>query len=378
MPLQIHYVAMIERFFDEQYRNLADHVRQNPNKTFQVILNELPSDYSFKNKIFAYNNRDGKTFLHRATVEGNTRLVNFLLSAGFEVDRLDKDGKSALYYACDNLDLKTVDTLLTHGADPNMGEDKAIPLVATIQSKKFITVDELSLKEDDFYNIKTDEQAEHTAALIVKKLIEYNVDINLQTSDAKLSPLHRAVASRKPLIVKELIDNNVDCSLLSKDGLSALHIVVEYRSKEEKQEQQQEMQQEKEIANLVIPYSGAVYALQDPEFGNTPLHTAVIGSNPEVVAMLCENDYLFPQLKLLSIRNKEGNTAIHAALLEAQRGPRVLNILLQLATEDDLAVRNFRDESVLFMAERLITEAKYVENLVKNIQIASGTLKNFL
>lgn len=76
--------AMIEKFFNEQYQKLAYKLYQNPTKNFQEILDELSSDdYLFKKKIFVYHNINGKTFLHKAVIENNFRLVEFLLAAGF-------------------------------------------------------------------------------------------------------------------------------------------------------------------------------------------------------------------------------------------------------------------------------------------------------
>ncbi len=136
------------------------------------------------------------------------------------------------------------------------------------------------------------------------------------------------------------------------------------------------MQKEKQIADIVIPHSGPVYRLK-AEFGNTALHTAVIGSNSDVVESLCKNDYLFPQQKLLSITNENGNSAIHEALLEAHRGPKGLKILLRLAIETDLATVNARGESVRLLDERLILEAQLIHNLVESTKIISDDLENF-
>lgn len=379
MPKHVQYVGMKKEFFDQKFRQLTSHFLQHSDKSAQEILDQLPDEYLFKKKIYEYRMEDGKSFLHLAVQEKNLHLVDFLLLAGFNPNYLDFNYRTSLFYACDKLDLAMVKRLLAQQADPNVGFYENIPLVATIESKATVDGGTISAASGrDFSHFTKEQATEEAAVRIVKKLIEHHVDINLQTGEEHLSALHRAVALQKPLIVKELADHHADFTLLSADGMSALHMLVEYRSANEKQQTnaQIQMQKEKQIADIVIPHSGPVYKLK-AEFGNTALHTAVIGSNPDVVEALCKNDYLFPQQKLLSITNDQGNSAIHEALLEAHRGPRVLNILLRLATETDLATVNARGESVRLMAERLTNEAQLTHNLVESTKIISDALEDF-
>lgn len=379
----MHYIYIADPEFDEKFEYLTNELKSNEHnsvkKKFQAIFGPLLNEYHSQPNTFFIRNSDQKTFLHEAIAKENNELVMALLEAGHEVNRLDDAYRTPLYDACQRLKFEAVNILLNYNADPNLGYNENFPLVAIIENKRLINAEKLSrLTGKNFSHLTAKQATEHLEALIVNQLISHHVDINFQTGEDFLSPLHRAVALQKTLIVKQLVDNHVNFSLLTKDGMSVLHSLVEYRSKTEKQyeEEQEKMQREKEIADLVIPHSGAVFALQ-AEFGDTPLHTAVIGSNAEVVEALCKNDYLFPQLKLLSIQNDKGNTPIHEAIKEARRGPKVLNILLRLATEDDLAIINYERESVLQMAERFINEIAKLKQLTEDIKMKSDVLEDF-
>ncbi|MFZ0219536.1 MAG: ankyrin repeat domain-containing protein [Candidatus Aquirickettsiella sp.] len=368
---------LLPGLFLTTYQRLTEYLETNKATDISelILLNRLPDD--LKNKDLFVLDQNGQSFLHKAAVEENVMMIKYLKTVGFNINFLDHRDRTALYYACKSLKLAAVNILCEYDAKPNLGYGENIPLIATIESEAQVSAEELStVTGEDFSGLTEEQVTEHAAMRIVKKLIEYGVDINFQIGEDYLSPLHRAVVLQKPLIVKEFVNNNVNFALLAKDGTSALHSLVEYRSKSQKQEEQAQMQREKQIADLVIPHSGAVFNLK-AEFGNTPLHTAVIGSNADVVETICKNDYLFPQLKLLSIQNDEGNTAIHEAVKEARRGPVVLATLLRLATEDDLAIFNYKGESVLQMAQRLINEAESVHHLVDSIKTKSIELDNF-
>ena len=372
------YASISNLNFNQRYQLLANYIEANKDKTIDDIqqgLNNLPNEHDLKNKNLFVLNQKRKSFLHQAAAKGNLLLIKFLKETGHDINLQDIEHKTPLYDACDQLRLTSVNALLTYGANPNLGTDENFPLIATIESQEKVTAEELmEVTGSNFSNLTEEQATEHTAAFIVKKLIKHNVDINLQTGEEHFSSLHRAIALRKPLIVKELVDSGKANFRLTDrpEGLSALHMVVEYRGKNQKQEEQQQMEQEKQILDLIIPHLESI-DIRDA-YGNTPLHTAVIGSNPEVVEALCKKDYLFSQLKLLSIQNDEGNTAIHEAVKEARRGPKVLKILLRLATVDDLAIVNNDVETALQMAERLIDEAKKVNKLVNDIYSKAGEL----
>lgn len=420
------YSPISEDEFNTRYQLLADYFKKSKDegKTDSEIkygLDHLPNRHPLKNKKFLVLNRNNrKSFLHLAAAAGDWQLIHFLKETGHDINLQDAQHKTPLYDACAQLKLASANHLLGYAAiDPNLGNGhlkfKAmydgveqefagdrVPLVVTIESKATVTARELSTAtNEDFSQLTTEEATEQARARIVKILIAKDAIvnpqtgpgnfsplhppiINLQTGEENFSPLHRSIINLQSLIVKEITDSveadpekkKKTYTQVDRDGQAPLHMVVDYRNEEEKQKEQVQMQKEKQITELIIPHLEAIN-VQDKK-GNTPLHTAVINSNAEVVATIYKNDYLFSQKKVLSIQNNAGNTALHEAILEAKRGPKVLAILLRVATEDDLAITNKDGETVRQLASRLTHEAEAVRDLADEVTGAVEELKSLL
>lgn len=360
------YTRLSVRKFEKRYQDLLDYI-ENPNyATLQdkkAGLISLPDKHPLKNKsLFVVNGENGKSFLHLAAAQGKQPLIHFLINTGHDINLRDNQHKTPLYDACANLQLQSVDILLNYRADADFGNShivvaideqgyrgEKLALVAAIESKVVVT------------------DTENTRAAIVRKLIAAGADVNLQTGEENFSALHYAVTNRKPLIVQEIVNSGkANFRLVDRNGETALHRVADYRSKEEKEYEQPEMQEEKAIAELIIPHLEAI-DVQD-KFGNTPLHTAVIRSNLYVVKTIYQSDYKFTHLKILTIQNSEGNTAIHEAVKEADRGPKVLQFLLGVATVDDLAIPNSAGETAEKLASRLQGEVKQIRELIEEVE----------
>lgn len=396
----MRYAPILETDFDTRYQLLADYLKANEDKTLPEIeygLNHLPSGHALKNKnLFVLSRDNRKSFLHKAAIEGNLLLITFLQKTGHDINLRDAQHKTPLYDACDQLKLQSVDALLGYAADPNLGNGhltvkvsvegveeeftgKTIPLVAAIKSEATVTAAELSTATgEDFSQLTIEQATEQAAAKIVKKLIASNADVNFQFGLENFSSLHLAIIYLKPLIVKEIADSGTaDFRLVDLDGQAALHMVVDYRDGDEKQNAQVQMQKEKQITELIIPHLEALN-IQDKN-GNTPLQTAVICSNVDVVRAIYKNDYkFFKDVKILSMQNNEGNTAIHEAVKEAWRGPKILAFLLSVATADDLAIVNKAGETARQIADRLLIEVNTVQDLVKKVNEATNALEGIL
>jgi ankyrin repeat protein len=395
-------IPLSETEFNTRYQLLADYVQANEGKTNRGIeegLNNLSNGNTLKD-LFVLN-PDGKSFLHKAAVEENLRLIDYLKTTGHPINLLDTQYKTPLYDACNELKLASVDALLNYGADPNLGDSdrtlpgarqgiaisyqgENVPLVAAIESTAMVTAAELSEVTSQDFSQLTDEQATNlAAAIIVKSLIEKRARIDLQTGIENFSALHRAIYHRKSLLVKAIADapqakTDKIFSQFDRDGEAALHMVVAYRSKEEKENEQAEMQEEKAIADIIIAHTESI-SVREPLDANTPLHAAVICSNIDVVEAIYKNDYkFFNDLKLLSMQNKKGNTAIHEAVKEAWRGPKILAFLMSIAMPDDLAIVNNEGETVGQIADRFLREADPVRGLVEEVEAVTEALELIL
>lgn len=379
-----HYLSISSSEFNARYNKLATYLSFdiNANKPFSEIINELKNLFSsdaeilrtqadLDRKLFVLNRDENhKTFLHKAAAENNIRSLIFLRETGHDIDLTDGIHRTALYVACDQLKLISVQTLLRFGANPNKGNTQLVggirgdrtPLNAVINSE---------LIDDRLVDINPD--YERIAANIVKKLIAAGADVNLQTGNENFSAVHRAIINRKPLILQEIISSGkANFDLVNIDGETVLHMLVDYRSKDEKAREQPQMQEEKQMLDLLIPHIKSIDK-QDKN-GDTALHKAVTNSNVAVVEALYKKDHLFSgDEKLLSIQNNLGDTAIHEAIREAQRGPKILELLLRVATENDLSIKNNAGETAKEMAARLFKQANTIQNLAQTI---ANTAKN--
>ena len=379
-----HYLSISSSEFNARYNKLATYLSFdiNANKPFSEIINELKNLFSsdaeilrtqadLDRKLFVLNRDENhKTFLHKAAAENNIRSLIFLRETGHDIDLTDGIHRTALYVACDQLKLISVQTLLRFGANPNKGNTQLVggirgdrtPLNAVINSE---------LIDDRLVDINPD--YERIAANIVKKLIAAGADVNLQTGNENFSAVHRAIINRKPLILQEIISSGkANFDLVNIDGETVLHMLVDYRSKDEKAREQPQMQEEKQMLDLLIPHIKSIDK-QDKN-DDTALHKAVTNSNVAVVEALYKKDHLFSgDEKLLSIQNNLGDTAIHEAIREAQRGPKILELLLRVATENDLSIKNNAGETAKEMAARLFKQANTIQNLAQTI---ANTAKN--
>ncbi len=407
------YSSISETEFNDRYQLLAAYIQANEaklnaNNLLQIrqggLSNFLPDGDDLKGKnIFVVNQTNRKSFLHLAAAEENLSLITFLKETGHEIDRQDAQHKTPLYDACDELKLRSVNALLGYNADPNLGNGhlkvkvgnqeytgETVPLVAAIESTAIVTRAELSAATgQDFSQLTTEQATEQARDKITKSLIAKRpnggngADVNLQTGQENFSALHRSIINLQISTVKVFTDfKDTDFRLVDRDGQTALHMVVDYRDVVEKQKESAQMLKEKQITELIIPHLEAIN-VKDKN-GNTPLHTAVINSNADVVEAIYRHDYLFPELKLLSIKNNAGNTAIHEAILESKRGPKVLAILLRVATPDDLAITNNQGETAQQLASRLTLVAEQeaapavrsMGDLVDEVDAAADKLEN--
>ncbi|WP_342219393.1 ankyrin repeat domain-containing protein [Rickettsiella endosymbiont of Miltochrista miniata] len=414
------YAPISETEFNNRYQLLAAYIQAdganlNANDFLKIrqagLNNFLPDGHALKGKnIFVVNRTNRKSFLHLAAAKENLFLIKFLKETGHEIDRQDAQHKTPLYDACNELKLAAVNRLLGYDADPNLGNGhlkvkvgnqeytgETVPLVAAIESTAIVTRAELSAATGEDFSGLTDQQAtEQARARLTKSLIAKGAQTDLQTGQENFSAFHRAIGLRKSLVVKEIADSGPDeiFRQFDRDGEVALHMVAAYRNKEEKENERTEMQEEKEITDIVIASAESakiqeLLTIKELLDGNAPLHTAVICSNFDVVNAIYKSDYKFTDLKILSIQNKHGNTAIHEAVKDAWRGPKILAFLLSVATVDDLNIKNNpildangveirSGETAGQMAERLLSEANLIHALVGEVEEATRALEEFV
>jgi ankyrin repeat protein/chemotaxis receptor (MCP) glutamine deamidase CheD len=338
-------------------------------KTIYGFFNEKNIDMHVREQIV------GQSFLHRAAQKGSVEdahVINLLGEIGFQIDMQDSRGNTPLYYASVLEKELAVTELLKAQANPNLGAPGEWPLAAIIKADIIDEIAEIN---------------------IVKALIKAGANLNEQSAEECFSPLHLAIIHRKVHIVREIISSGeADLGLKDSDGATALHMVAKFRGTFRKNARKQtsptsHMLKETEIAELIIQNVDAIN-IQD-KWGNTALHMAVINSNQFLVELFLEKDYLFPQKKVLSIKNSYGMTVFHEAVrkivLSPTEGKKVLELLMRVATQKDLETLSHNGETALDMVNRLISTPEIVreaENLYLNAEnlalIVNGLVKGSL
>ena len=127
--------------------------------------------------------------LFNACKNENIEAVKFLLKNGLDVNHKDKNGKTALFYACNNLNV--IKLLIENGADKDI------------------------IKELFFYSYENNLE-------IFKYLIEEKkIDINIKNDSGK-TVLFYACANDNLELVKYLVEHGADVNAKDKDGISVI------------------------------------------------------------------------------------------------------------------------------------------------------------
>ena len=136
----------------------------------------------------------GKTFLMHWAAVGDVEQMQALVQQGADVNAVDDDGDTALYYALSNGDTDIVDLLLDHGANPNISGTSGNPLHLA---------------------------ADQGWTGVVSSLIRHGADVDAQQAGGlTASMLAAGTSSTEPLRV--LSAAGADLDRLDDDGDSAL------------------------------------------------------------------------------------------------------------------------------------------------------------
>ena len=200
-----------------------------------------------------------------------------------DLDYADRVGEeSPLHVSAAAGDLKKVDSLLNHGANPNeLDSNHRTPLHEAVDARSFETVE---------------------------RLLEAGANPNRQDAYLGHSALHRAVQAQSQPIAERLLKSGADPNLADVEGDTPFHAALKHSG------------QDKQLPtfNTLIAY-GADRNFADRSTGSTPLHLAVAGDNFKALGRLIE-EKADPNVPDLS-----GYTPLHLA---AQRSSAMTQQLL--------------------------------------------------
>jgi ankyrin repeat protein len=281
--------------------------------------------------------RDGKTILHLASIEGNVLAVHEILeilSYGETINKKDNSQKNALDYALARPDsrdhMEIAEKLMLAGGNSDNPIFYYLAPAARSANYNIRRTDGLA---PIHYAVRENHQG------LIAFLMEKKVDINIKSSSGA-TPLHEAARTGNIQLMAMLLDLGADANAVDAKGNAPLHVGIPANV-------------HKEAINLLIGMK-ANPNLRD-EHGDTPLHIAIILNRPvDVVQTLLNGG------SDVFIRNIQGKTALYIAIEEKRK--EIIPLLLSYGSEifaaENTGITPFalavRDGEEIF--EMLVTE----------------------
>ncbi|XP_030629407.1 transient receptor potential cation channel subfamily A member 1a [Chanos chanos] len=249
-----------------------------------------------------------QTPLHKATIFDHCELAEYLISMGADIDFVDCKGHSPLLLATSCGAWRTVNLLLSHGADLKIKDKSGCNFLHLV-----------ILQPRGLKNLPTEVLQHET----IRELL---MDEDLEGC----TPLHYACRLGIPETVKNMLGLEVSLDQKSKQKKSALHFAAEYGRINTCQ-------------RLLETMTDTRLLNDGDEKGMTPLHLASRGGHVKVVELLLRKGALFhsdykgwtslhhaaaegytqtmdtllaSNIKLLDKTDGDGNTALHLAARE--------------------------------------------------------------
>ena len=259
--------------------------------------------------------KDGKTPLHEAAIEGCKKIVKELLEIRQICDNIDTEDnrkRTALHWAAENADIDVVRLLVGKGADiwkKDDAEDTAMHRSAKrndrttamflLQSKPFqveeyVRILEIMVKKWDGFG----DELLHWAAKqgcedVVQPLLTVGVGVDvLDQSKDNRSPLMVAVNEGHATMVGSLIDKGADININDRDGYTPLSLAIHKLHR----------------TTVQMLLSKGADVNQTNTTGNTPLLWAVKGGFGTSVAILLRKG------ATAAASNQSGQTALSIAV----------------------------------------------------------------
>ena len=220
---------------------------------------------SHKVEIDIEDNNGETPLMSACSIDDNLVIVNGLLELGADINKVNKDGASALHFAAKFASTGTIESLLDHGISVNVTDNaNKTPLMwACSHNNTLDKIIFLASKGAEMSRVSSDgRNCLHFAAAnsdenVLKYLIEQGISINTFTED-KRTPLSMACEYNKVNSFDALIKLGADVNAKMYDGCNILHVAARFS--------------DADMIKYLVDYGLSVNSVDD--FLSTPLHSA--------------------------------------------------------------------------------------------------------
>ncbi|KAJ5555242.1 hypothetical protein N7535_007682 [Penicillium sp. DV-2018c] len=203
--------------------------------------------------------KSGKSLIHLAARSKQAGMVRVLVDAGADIEMRDDSGWTALHWACWDGKVETAEALLDAGADIEARTSTGhTPLILGVLWESTCYGSRLPLRMTPF-------------------LLKRGADVNA-VNWSNVSPLHCAMVAAGPGLCEMLLLHGADPEVRTTSGLTPLHKAVQLSAR---------ARGVSSVQMRVLLNRGVDLQAIDNE-GNTPLHDAACGVDPEVYELLLE------------------------------------------------------------------------------------------
>ena len=253
-----------------------------------------------------YNIRrgDGLAPIHFAVIDDYTGLIDFLLDKDIDLDVKSASGATALHEAVRNGNVSVVSKLLAKGADVNARDARGnTPLHTGVPSEVHREIVTMLIAKGADPNLR-DEYGEtplHIAIIlnrsldVIQALLNGGSDVYIRNIDGK-TPLYLAVQEKRNSLIPFLLTRGSEIFAADNSGVTPFDTAIKSDNN-----------------TFFLLITNETIIQRDSE-GNTMLHAAVINrGNPGQITRILE------QGALIDARNRDGDTALHIAVRTNQR-----------------------------------------------------------
>ncbi|MBY0378672.1 MAG: ankyrin repeat domain-containing protein, partial [Gammaproteobacteria bacterium] len=255
-----------------------------------IVLLEAGAECSLRLLAQKEYNLDCKTLLHVAAAMNKPKTIHALITAGADVDAVDRYCQTALHCAVINKHMLAVKALIAANIDINAADSKGKTALhyAVQQGNQ----DMVALLISKGANIEAQDREGKTPLHYIAE----NSDIHslikrcneAKEMDTKLL-LHNAVFHQDKQLIALMIAEGSDIEERDEDGKTPLHYAAKTG--------------DKEIVEFLISHGASVES-KDKD-GKTPLHYAVETGDESIIT------FLISRGANIEAKNKEGNTPLH-------------------------------------------------------------------